>query len=469
MRPAAGRRLSPADALWLDLDRPDNLMVIVAVVLLRERPDWDAVLDVVRERMVERHPVFGQVPRASARRWGRPSWHDDPAFDLERHVHRTTLPGQGTDAALQSYIEQHLHVPLDRGRPLWEVHLVDGHGGGAALVFRLHHALADGIALTRVLLALTDALPEGAVATPRRDGRTEAPATPETPESPEAPGTPEAPEVPEAPDAPETRRPRPGPVRTALTRVARLVPAVGQLVLTTNPPSDVGGAPGQRKRVLWTAPLPLAGLKQAGRLVDATLNDVLLSSVAGALHAYQVEHDASPVDLVTMVPVNLRPLDRPLPRELGNRFALLFLRLPSSVGTTRQRLVETKRRMDWLKGSPEVALTATLISVIGRTTGRLERGVVDFFADKAVGVTTNVAGPREQRQLAGVDVDGVLGWVPGSGRHTLGFCIFTYAESVRIGIMADEGVISHPEALLAAFERELSATVALAGATSMRS
>ena len=450
MARAAGRPLSPADALWLDLDRPDNLMVIVAVVLLRDRPHWPDVLEVVRERMVARHPVFAQVPRAANRRWGRPRWHDDPAFDLERHVHRTTLPGPGTDAALQAYIETHLHLPLDRTRPLWEVHLVDGHGGGAALVFRIHHALADGMALTRVLLELTDALPEGDEGDEGDEERRGAA---------------------EASGVSGSRRPRgrgpsrrphhPSPARRALTRVTRLVPTLGQLLFTTNPPSDVGGTPGHRKRVLWTAPLPLEGLKQAGRDVDATLNDVLLSGVAGALHTYQVEHGAEPVDLVTMVPVNLRPLDRPLPRELGNRFALLFLPLPSAAGTTLRRLVETKRRMDWLKGSPEVALTAALIAVIGRTTGRLERVVVDFFADKAIGVTTNVAGPRERRRLAGVDVDGVLGWVPGSGRHTLGFCIFTYAESVRIGIMADEDVVADPEALLAAFERELQATVAL--------
>ena len=75
-------------------------------------------------------------------------------------MRRATLSGKGTaaeaDAELQAYIEEHLPHPFDRSRPLWEVHLVDGHGSGAALVFRIHHALADGIALTRVLLGLTE-------------------------------------------------------------------------------------------------------------------------------------------------------------------------------------------------------------------------------------------------------------------------------------------------------------------------
>ena len=242
--------------------------------------------------------------------------------------------------------------------------------------------------------------------------------------------------------------------------------SVGFNILTTNPASAVGGLPGERKRVVWTEPLPLAGLKQAGRLVGATLNDVLLSAVAGALHTYQAERSQAPVDLVTMVPVNLRPLDQPLPRELGNRFALVFLRFPSGDATPLGRLAVTKARMDWLKASPEAALTFALISVIGRTTGALERRVVDFFANKAIGVTTNVAGPRQPRHLAGVAVSGVLGWVPGSGHHTLGFCIFTYAGSVRIGIMADESVVPEPESLLSALTEEVAVVVRIGAAGS---
>jgi hypothetical protein len=120
--------------------------------------------------------------------------------------------------------------------------------------------------------------------------------------------------------------------------------------------------------------------------------------------------------------------------------------------------------MDWLKASPEAALTFALISVIGRFPATIQRRVVDFFADKAIGVTTNVAGPREGRYLAGVPVTGVLGWVPGSGRHTLGFCIVTYDDTVRIGIMADESVVPDPEALLVALEDEVDVLVRIGAA-----
>ncbi|KRC87425.1 hypothetical protein ASE25_16955 [Terrabacter sp. Root85] len=470
--------MGSADVLWLNMDRPTNLMVIVSVVLLESVPDWDRVLDVVRERIIEPYPVFSQRARRPQGLSGH-RWEDDPDFDLARHVTRVTLSGEGTaaeaDAELQAYVEEHLPRPFDRTRPLWEVHLVDGHGAGAALVFRIHHALADGIALTRVLLGLTedaDGRPGDLVGPPATTDLATLPlAAPSGGEG----GTGEGIVASGLRLARATTRSgwdrlRSKGARAAVTDAAGLTLRTGQVVsdllLTTNPRSVVGGVPGHRKRLVWTEPLPLPGLKQAGRLVGATLNDVLLSAVAGALHTYQDERGREPVDLVTMVPVNVRPLDEPLPRELGNRFALVFLRFPSRDATPLGRLALSKARMDWLKASPEAALTFALISVIGRFPAELERRVVDFFADKAIGVTTNVAGPREVRYLGGVPVTGVLGWVPGSGRHTLGFCIVTYADAVRIGIMADESVVPDPESLLAALEDELAQLVRIGEAGS---
>ncbi len=466
------RRMGSADVLWLTMDRPTNLMVIVSVVMLESVPDWDRVLELLRVRILEPYPVFSQRPRRPRHAVGLYRWEDDPDFDLERHVVRTTLSREGTaaeaDAELQGYIEEQLPRPFDQTKPLWEVHLVDGHGTGAALVFRIHHALADGIALTRVLLGLTedaDGVPGDLVGPPATTDLRTLPFG----ETASTGGALTAGlRLARSTTRSAWDRLRSKGARAAVTDAAGLTLRTGQVVsdllLTTNPASAVGGVPGQRKRVVWTQPLPLAGLKQAGRLVGATLNDVLMSAVAGALHVYQDEHGRDPVDLVTMVPVNVRPLDEPLPRELGNRFALVFLRFPSRDATPLGRLALSKARMDWLKASPEAALTFALISVIGRFPATIERRVVDFFANKAIGVTTNVAGPREVRHLAGVPVTGVLGWVPGSGRHTLGFCIVTYDDAVRIGIMADESVVPDPEELLVALEDEVALLVRIGAA-----
>ncbi|GAB3433573.1 wax ester/triacylglycerol synthase family O-acyltransferase [Phycicoccus ginsengisoli] len=475
------RRTESVDAIWLSMDRPSNRMVIVALMFLDSRPDWDEVVRLLQARVLDRYPVFHQRPAPAPLGLGLPLWEDDPAFDLDRHVKRLTLAEPGDDHALQSHVEDHLHLSFDPHHPLWEVHLIDGHGDGAVVFSRTHHAMADGISLARVLLSLTDSLTdeEGAASRGGTHGRSRT-----SPRLHVAAAEDAAQAAPADGHALHQLRLVPtvttgaALVRDGLGRMRRLgtpaggaalvqsgirtVEVVGQLLLTHSPPSVLSGEPSAYKRVVWTRPLPLDALKEVAHLEGGTLNDVLMGAMAGALCRYQQEHGRAPVDLVTMVPVNLRRPDRPLPPSLGNRFALVFFTYPS--GTTRllARLAETKRRMDWLKQSPEAPLTFALMGLIARTVPPVERALVDFFADKAIGVTTNVMGPTSRRALAGVPVGGVLGWVPGSGRQTLGTCIFTYAGSVQVGLMADAALVPDPEALLAAFEDEAAALVRLA-------
>lgn len=465
-RAAMTRPVSPVDAMWLEMDRPNNLMVITSVVFLESTPDWQQVERLIDERVVARYPVFRQRPVRGLLR--RLSWTDDEDFDLARHVHRVSLPPEG-DAALQALIGERAAQQFDWAHPLWEVCLVDGYGSGAALVCRTHHALADGLALARVLLSLTeDEQGRTTVDVGDADGHgpTEQGREPPWPLAVLASGV-------VAPGVEASVRlgrlgwqatqalARPTGVTDGARLAWRTAQVAGTLLFSSNPPNPLSGDPALSKRVVWSRPLALTGLKELGRLSGATLNDVLISAAVAALHSYQVERDVTPVDLITMVPVNLRPLDRPLPRTLGNEFALVLLTLPSAIGEPLARLAETKRRMDWIKDSPEPALTYGLINAIGLLGSNLGRPVVDFFANKAIGVTTNVRGPDTVRYLAGIPVTGVLGWVPGSGRQTLGICIFTYAGTVQVGFLSDTSVVPDPERLLAAFEDELDLLVHL--------
>ena len=202
------------------------------------------------------------------------------------------------------------------------------------------------------------------------------------------------------------------------------------------------------KRAIWAAPIPLEDVVAVAHQTGTTVNDVLMSALAGALSTYLEARHGEAVDIPTMVPVNLRPLDEPLPRDLGNRFALVLFTLPSGLATPFARLAETKRRMDAIKDSPEAVLTFGLIEQLGRTGPVLERVVVDFFANKATGVTTNVPGPRTPRYVAGTRITGLLGWAPESGDQALGTAIFSYDGSVFVGFKVDTGIITHPEELL---------------------
>ena len=160
MPPASRRPVAPSDALWLNMDRPNNLMVIVSLVFLESVPDWERVAEILRERVVARYPVFRQRPVEPLLPFLPPLWEDDD-FSLERHLHRVTLPAPGGDAALQAYVEGQLHRPLDRSHALWEVHLADGYGSGA-VVFSGTPRPGRRDRPHPGLLSMTDAEPETA-------------------------------------------------------------------------------------------------------------------------------------------------------------------------------------------------------------------------------------------------------------------------------------------------------------------
>ena len=99
-----------------------------------------------------------------------PKWEADPDFALEHHMHHRALPAPGDERALQELVSDLMTMPLDRSRPLWHVYLVDGYGDGAAIITRMHHCIADGISLARVMLSLADSEPESGISGSRREG-----------------------------------------------------------------------------------------------------------------------------------------------------------------------------------------------------------------------------------------------------------------------------------------------------------
>jgi diacylglycerol O-acyltransferase len=453
------RPIDPVDTIWLNMDRPNNLMVVESLMTCADPIDWERLQAVFTERVVDRYPVFRQRPVFSRVPLSMPHWEDDDGFAIERHVHRHTLEGDDPDRALQDYVNDHVDRPLPRDRPLWEMHLLDGYGEGSAVYSRLHHALADGIALLQVLLSVTDAGPEAAPEVEPAEGDAE------------LSGVSFGAAVHAAESAGAAlvdltldlgARLSPHLAEDAYSLARKTASVAAKLTLSHRPPTALIGTAGTGKRVGWAPPFPLADVIEVGHRTGTTVNDVLVAALAGAVTTYLREHDGAAVDLPTMVPVNLRAVDEPPPRELGNKFALVLLSLPSGLETPFARLAETKRRMDEIKHSPEAVLTFGLIRGIGRTGKEMERHLVDFFADKASGVTTNVPGPRQPRYLVGSRITSMLGWVPESGNQTLGTCIFTYAGNVHVGFKTDTDTIAHPERLVEAFHEELLRLVAMA-------
>ena len=110
MSVAHRRPIAPMDSIWLAMDRPENLMVIVSVVFLDGTPDWDEVTHLFEDRVLARYPVFRQRREPARGLAGRPHWVDDEDFDLGRHLHRERLPRPGDDAALQRWMEARLEI-----------------------------------------------------------------------------------------------------------------------------------------------------------------------------------------------------------------------------------------------------------------------------------------------------------------------------------------------------------------------
>ena len=151
--------MNPVDALWLTADRPENLLVIEALTMPSGPVDRVRLGQVMQQRVVERFPVFGQ--RVATSQWpgGRRRWVDAEGFRVEHHIREVALASPADDAAVQDYVASHLGTPLPQDRPLWDIHLLTGHPTGTAMYVRLHHSLADGIALMEVLLSVTDTGP----------------------------------------------------------------------------------------------------------------------------------------------------------------------------------------------------------------------------------------------------------------------------------------------------------------------
>jgi WS/DGAT/MGAT family acyltransferase len=240
--------------------------------------------------------------------------------------------------------------------------------------------------------------------------------------------------------------------------LARDAATAVRLVLT---PADAAtalkGDPGISRRVAWTEPLRLSEIKRIAHAEKATVNDVLLAAVSGALRHYLQERGSPVAEIQAMVPFNLRSLDQPVPRDLGNKFGLVFLPLPIGVSGSYRRLDEVHKRMTEIKGARDGAVSYSMLSVFGLTPEPVERRIIDVFSGKGTAVMTNVPGPKKPVYLAGTPVRTVLFWAPTSGHIGMSVSIFSYRGEVTVGLMVDAALIPDPDKIAVQLERELRA------------
>ena len=254
--------------------------------------------------------------------------------------------------------------------------------------------------------------------------------------------------------------------RETLRLGADMLAAAGRLVMRWPDPQTLfKGSLGIKKRAVWSAPFPLEDVKRVGRAFGGTVNDVLLSTMAGALRRY-VHSRGEGIDGVNIrgvVPVNLRPIE--LDEDLGNQFGLVFLTLPIGVGDPLSRLYRLKSYMDELKSSAEAVAAFGILGVLGAVPLCLQDVGISIFDTKGTAVMTNVPGPRQQLYLAGAPIKMLMAWVPQSGRIGLGVSIISYDGQVFLGVATDEGLVPDPERILDYFSEEFEEIKSLAEKT----
>jgi WS/DGAT/MGAT family acyltransferase len=451
-----GKPMSTVDAAWLHMEDPTNLMIITGVMSFYDTLDFGDLKELIEDRLLP-FSRFRQKVVLSAVPGVGPRWVEDEKFNLHSHLQRVALPDPGGQDELQEMVSTLMSTPLDFSKPLWQFQYIENYRGGSAVVARLHHCIADGIALVRVLLSMTDDSPKGTPVS-RRTRRTRKPLgggfwLPEV--------------VNEAVYSvgkitgrflDKTAETLSSPRKTA-EFVTESAKGAGVLARLSTMPADKDtifkGQLCTRKLCAWSKIMPLDRVKACAKSHGATINDLLLAGVTGALRRYMEgrKAPADGLDIRAVVPVNLRPESDII--KLGNRFGLVFLSLPVGIPDRLERLHELKRRMDAIKASSEPLVIYGLLNAVGLTGPRVESVALQLFGSKATAVMTNVPGPREEIYLAGKPMRSMMFWVPQSAKLGLGVSILSYAGQVRLGVATDSGLVPDPESIITAFQDEM--------------
>ena len=456
-------RMSSVDTAWLRMDSPTNLMMIVGVMIFADPIDFARLKRTLEFRLLGYRRFRQRVVHDVTGAW----WELDPNFYIDAHLVRVSLPGKGGKRELERYVAGQISQNLDHDKPLWQFQLVETYHGGAALIARIHHCIADGIALIGVLRTLTDLsrdAPEEGGATPWQDSG-------------------------EQHDDEDNFWQRiVAPLGDALAKAIRAYGknGVGSLRFLADPdwvigyakiaaaiaaelielatmpedsPTRFKGKTGLAKRVAWSEPMPLEEIKVIGRILGSSVNDILLSCVTGALRQYLVDQgeEVDGVEVRAFVPVNLRAQDDE--NHLGNRFGLVALVLPVGIEHPFMRLYEVRRRMQELKGSYQALVAMGILGVVGMCPEPVQKQVLSILSDKGTAVMTNVPGPQQPLYMAGARLAQQMVWVPQSGNVGMGVSILSYNNHVQFGLMTDKNLVPDPATIVSRFAPEFEKLV----------
>jgi WS/DGAT/MGAT family acyltransferase len=450
-------RLTSLDGSFLRLETPNAHMHVAWSGLFEPhadlpRPTVEALRAKVAARL-DRAPRFRQRLAFPPLRLAEPSWVDDPRFDVANHVTAPGDPGAAlTLARFETLTDAALSEPLDRARPLWEVQLVPRlEDGRAGLIFKMHHALVDGKSAVELALLLFDLTP-----TPGPE-----PPSPWTPASP-----PSAARL--ALDALTSgaleplraargvgRLARPGEV--GVTGTLRRAALAFEHDLLRSAPTSYLNKPIGPRRTLVRHRASMADIIAAKHRAGATVNDVCLTAVAGALRELARLRGETPQALKAMVPVSVRADEQR--QNLGNRITFAFIELPVATRSRAGRMQHVRRETAAFKRSGRPAGTGAVLSALGLLPDPVKNRAARLASSKRVFNLTvsNIPGPRLPVYMLGAELAEAYPVVPIAEEHSLSIGMFSYRDDMFFGLYSDPETLPEVGELPRLLEAEIKA------------
>ena len=382
-------------------------------------------------------PRFRQKIRFVPFGQGRPVWVDDPHLNLAYHVRHTSLPEPGSEQQLRVLAARIFSQQLDRSKPLWEIWLIEGlQGGRFAVVGKTHHAMVDGVSGVDITTVLYDA-------------EKEPDETPTPPEGWTPKPEPNGAELLAEALVERAIYPREiarglrwivrGP-RRALRKAADAALAAGSFAWTgiAAPQSPFNFDVGTHRRFAWVR-ASLADIKQVKNELGGTVNDVILTAVAGALGRYMRSrgHSTEGLELRAMVPVSVRTAEQH--GALGNQVTAMMASLPIWCEDPKRRMEIVRQSMGDLKQSKQ-AVGASLLTqladfappTIAGQAARLQSRQRFFNL-----VVTNIPGPQFPLYVMGRRMERVFPMVPLAKNQGVCIGIMSYDGQVNFGLIGD--------------------------------
>lgn len=433
-------RLSWGDTVFLHLEREGMPLNLASVCILEGEIPFEAYTRFVQAKL-PLLPRYLKRVVAAPFNVGLPSWEYDTNFDIANHVHEVTLK-RGTDSELKTLAGKILSKVMDRRHPLWDLTLVHGlEGNRSAVIFRVHHCLADGIAGVGIMNVLMDSSPNPPRLTkrsirlripPRRDPLSALVG---------------------------------GVVESYSDFVRRILSAFADLsVMAERMLTNGGGLPNAefslllpeltafterlRFNVVYRGPqkfawanIPLAEVKVIKRNFGCSVNDVILALVTATIRRYLEMHGDQVKGRLfrMMVPVNLR--GNHSPNELGNRISLVPVTVPLDIRNPDKLLTAVHRRTEFLKSMHAPELISLAGGLIGMFPTALQAAVGPIVSQLPVTpfnmVCTNVPGPQNALYLLGHKMLGCYPYVPVGGEMPLNCAVLSYDGRLYFGFSGD--------------------------------